>query len=219
MKAEIIDKRFYEKKWMSIGKWDKQKAPYLKKTADIEGLIALDWIKSYLSLGRILDIGCGAGRNSILFSKNGFDVYGFDFSKKAIDLAEILKIEEKCDAKFSVQSVLELKFENNFFDAIFDFGCFHHLRKNQWNKYLKNILKVLKPKGYYLIYCFSKESEETGNHKASRDYSYRNHHYNHYFDLDELKKIFSNNFKIIKSKIIKEKGRLLAFNIVLFQKI
>ena len=44
MNAENTDKRFYEKKWMSIGKWERQKAPYLKKSADIEGLIARDWI-------------------------------------------------------------------------------------------------------------------------------------------------------------------------------
>jgi cyclopropane fatty-acyl-phospholipid synthase-like methyltransferase len=219
MKAEIIDKRFYEKKWMSIGKWNNQKAPYLKKSVDIEALIALKFVKYYLKTGKVLDIGCGAGRNSILFSKNNFDVYGADFSTKAINLANILNIEEKSNINFSVQSALDLKYKSDFFDLVMDFGCFHHLRKKQWKIYIKNILRVLKSKSYYLLYCFSKESKETINYKKGKNFSYNNYHYNYYFNLNELKEIFGKNFKIIKYKIIKEKSRLLAFNIILFQRV
>ncbi|MFA5303053.1 MAG: methyltransferase domain-containing protein [Candidatus Nanoarchaeia archaeon] len=218
MNSELVDKRFYEKKWMSIGEWKNQKAPYLKKSADYEGALALSWIKSFLNSGKVLDLGSGAGRNSILFSKNGFDVYGVDFSAKAIKLANILNKEENCNVKFSVQSVLKLGFEKGFFDLALDFGCFHHLRKSQWSNYLKNVLKVLKNESYFLLYCFSKESGETGNYKPGKDYSYHNHHYNHYFSLEELKQIFGKTFKVIKHEIIKENGRLLAFNIVLFKR-
>jgi ubiquinone/menaquinone biosynthesis C-methylase UbiE len=218
MNSELVDKRFYEKKWMSVGGWVRQRSPYLKKSADVEADIALKWAKEYVKSGKVLDIGCGAGRNSILFSKNNFEAYGIDFSAKAINLANILNSEEKSSAKFSIQSALDLKFENNFFDLAMDFGCFHHLRKKQWPKYLKNVLRVLKKKSYYLIYCFSNESMETGNYKLGKNFSYHNHHYNHYFNLEELKQIFGKNFKLIKHEIIKEKGRFLAFNIILFQK-
>lgn len=218
MIPELVDKRFYEKKWMSIGKWERQKAPYLKKSIDIEGKLALDWIKSIIKTGKVLDLGCGAGRNSILFSKANYDVYGVDFSAKAINLANILNLEEKCRVKFSAQSAMDLKFESNFFDLVMDYGCFHHLRKNQWIKYLNNVLRVLKKDSYYLLYCFSKDSEETGNYKKGKDYSYYNHHYNHYFSIDEINKIFEKKFKIIKKIIISEENRLLKFNLVLMQK-
>lgn len=218
MNAKIIDKRFYEKKWMSIGEWENQKSPYLKKNPGIEAFIALKWVKKYLKSGKLLDVGCGGGRNSILFSKNGFQATGIDFSKKAIKLANILKKEEKCNADFIEKSILDEFSEENFFDLIIDFGCFHHLRKNQWNKYLKNVKKLLKPKSYYLLYCFSKESKETINYKKGKDYSYKNHHYNHYFSLTDLNNVFKKNFSIIKHKIIKEKNRLLAFNMLLMQK-
>ena len=219
MNAETNDKRFYEKKWMSLGNWERQKAPYLKKSAGVEGKTALNWIKPLLKSGKVLDIGCGAGRNSVLFSKYGFHAYGVDFSSKAIKLAKILNIEEKTSALFSVQSALELKFENDYFDLAMDYGCFHHLRKNQWKNYIKNLLGVLKPKAYYLLYCFSKESEETGNYKSGKNYSYRNHHYNHYFSLGELKETFCKNFRIIRHAIIRENNRLLAFNLALFERI
>jgi cyclopropane fatty-acyl-phospholipid synthase-like methyltransferase len=114
--------------------------------------------------------------------------------------------------------VLDLNFDNNYFDLAMDFGCFHHLRKNQWNKYIKNLMKITKTNSYYLLYCFSKESKETGNYKIGKDYSYHNHHYNHYFNMNDLKQIFEKNFKIIKKAIISEKNRLLKFNLVLMKK-
>ena len=34
--------------------------------------------------GRILDIGCGSGRNGIYLAKLGLEVYGIDFSEQAL---------------------------------------------------------------------------------------------------------------------------------------
>ncbi len=218
MNAQTIDKDFYEKKWESVNDWSREKSPYLKKSVGIEGEIALKWAKKYVKLGKVIDIGCGGGRNAILFSLNGFDSIGIDFSANAIKLAKQLAKEKESKAKFFKKSILD-NCDLGIFDLALDFGCFHHLRKNQWKKYINNISKIIKPKGHYILYTFSKESKETGNYKKGKDYSIRNGHYNHYFSIDELISIFCNNFKIIKSKTIKEKGRLLAFNILLFQKL
>jgi methylase of polypeptide subunit release factors len=37
---------------------------------------------------RILDLGCGTGRHVIALAKKGFEVYGVDISKKALNLAK-----------------------------------------------------------------------------------------------------------------------------------
>ncbi|MDD5499355.1 MAG: methyltransferase domain-containing protein [Candidatus Nanoarchaeia archaeon] len=219
MNPESNDKELNEKKWMSIKDWKSQKAPYFKKNPGIEGMIALEWAKKAIAKGKVLDIGCGAGRNSILFAKNGFKVIGIDFSKTAIKLANILRQEEKSKADFKVQSALNLTFKENYFDLIMDFGCFHHLRKNQWSKYEMQVLRALKPKAHFILYCFSKESKETGNYSKGKDYSIRNKAYNRYFSQKDLQEIFGKRFKIIKKKTIKEKGRLLAFNLALMQRI
>lgn len=39
--------------------------------------------------GRVLDIGCGAGRHSIYLQKKGFDVLGIDFSPLAVKVSKL----------------------------------------------------------------------------------------------------------------------------------
>ncbi|MBN1923372.1 MAG: class I SAM-dependent methyltransferase [Nanoarchaeota archaeon] len=220
MNYEETDKEYYESKWRFIGEWEKQKAPYFKKKPGIEGLLALELIKSRINSGRLLDVGCGGGRNTILFASNGFEAYGVDFSKSAVRLAKMLGRENNSSAKFSVQSVFDLRFENDFFDVVTDFGLFHHLRKRDVSNYLKRVSRMLNKKGYLILYTFSDKSKKTGNYKpfSKRNWSSRAGVYNHYYSKEEISKIFSKKFKIVKSRLIKEENRKLAFNLSLMRK-
>jgi len=219
MNTSKTDERFYEKKWMNIKDWKNEKGPYLKKTPDIEGEIILEFLKKNLEKkSKILDIGCGGGRNTILFQKNGFNSTGIDISENAIKLAKQLNKENNTNCIFEKQNILETKYKNEF-DTIIDIGCFHHLRKNQWNNYRNKIQESLKQNGFFILYTFSNESEETFNHKKGKNWSYHNHHYNHYFSKKELEQIFDKKFKLIKFQKIEEKGRQLVFNLLFMKKL
>ena len=222
MDYEKAEKNFYEKLWQEAGNWERKITKYADKVPGIEGKSALNFLKKKLAVNaKILDIGCGGGRNSVLFAKNGFEAHGVDVSSSAVKLAEKLAIEEMVKADFRAGSVFGLDYGRNYFDAFADFGCFHHLRKMQWKKYLDNVLKVLKKDGYFVLYTFSTESGKTRNYNPSskRNWSVRMNHYYHYFSMDEIRKIFSKYFRILESKTIREKGRILAFNLVFMQKL
>jgi SAM-dependent methyltransferase len=68
--------------------------------------------------GRVLDVGCGAGRHALYLQKKGFDVTGIDNSPGAVEVcklrglqkAEVLPIEDTD------------KLPENFFDTIIMFG-------------------------------------------------------------------------------------------------
>ena len=70
---------------------------------------------------RILDACCGIGRNVKFGAEMGFEMYGFDLSKKAVAfshewLVKKLKLVQKNN--LSVSSIDDLSYENNFFDHV-----------------------------------------------------------------------------------------------------
>ena len=46
-------------------------------------ITALEWMKK-IKGNKILDLGCGEGKDSIFFAKNGYEVFSLDCSEKAI---------------------------------------------------------------------------------------------------------------------------------------
>ncbi len=217
---EISERVFYEKDWIRVGDWRKQGSAYKKKKIDIEGELAADYLKKNFKKGRILDIGCGGGRNTILFSKLGFEAVGVDFSKTAIRLARLYKKEQESNAEFMVQSVFNLRFKPSYFDAVTDFGLLHHLRKSEWRKYLQSVTRVLKKKGLFILYCFSNLSKKTGNYNplSKRNWRVKKGHYLHYFTKKEVNELVKKEFRIIQFKTIREKGRSLVFYLVFMRK-
>jgi SAM-dependent methyltransferase len=68
--------------------------------------------------GRILDIGCGAGRHALYLKENGFDVTGIDNSSGAIKVCKLRGLK-----KALVRPISEIdKFKPNSFDTIQMFG-------------------------------------------------------------------------------------------------
>src|SRR5258705_12838876 len=70
---------------------------------------------------RLLDAGCGSGRNFIYFLRNGFDVSGVDESDEAIEqiksLAKALA-PHLPNRKFLVEPVDEMSFPEKRFDLV-----------------------------------------------------------------------------------------------------
>jgi len=107
----------------------------------------------------VLEIGCGNGTGTKLINKyfSPTEIHAVDLDGRMIDLAK-----KRNDAKntfFEVGDVGNLWFENNHFDAIFDFGAMHHIPN--WKDCLAELKRVLKPGGELLISDSSIETFET----------------------------------------------------------
>lgn len=76
--------------------------------------------------GRVLDIGCGAGRHSIYLQERAFDVLGIDNSPLAIKVCKLRGLK-----KAKVMSIEEVNFAPQSFDTIImmgnNFGLFGSL--------------------------------------------------------------------------------------------
>ncbi len=102
---------------------------------------------------RVLDAGCGGGRNLIYFLRSGFDVCGVDLSAEAIAhvraLASGLAPHLPAD-NFRVEAVEAMSFADEAFDVVVSSAVMHFARDEEhWQDMLREMWRVLKPGGVF----------------------------------------------------------------------
>jgi SAM-dependent methyltransferase len=102
---------------------------------------------------RVLDAGCGGGRNLVYFLRSGYQVFGVDQSREAVvhvrGLAKALAPHLPSD-NFRVESIEELTFAANSFDLVISSAVLHFARdEEQWRNMLLEMWRVLKPGGIF----------------------------------------------------------------------
>ena len=115
---------------------------YCKNTINVAMQNLYDEFESYLQPGaRILDLGCGSGRDSKYFLSKGYDVVSVDGAIEICHLAE----------QYIGKSVHNIKFENfdysNEFDAIWASASLLHVNPKQMPIVLDSIKRALKNDG------------------------------------------------------------------------
>jgi ubiquinone/menaquinone biosynthesis C-methylase UbiE len=120
--------------------------------------------KGLLKKGKALDICCGAGTNTVYLAEKGFEVAGIDISPTAIGYAEKKAAYANVHVSFKVQDFLELPFEDEEFDFVFDMGCFHHVKPEDRATFINGVHRVLKKRGIYMLTCFSYKNGPAWNH-------------------------------------------------------
>lgn len=100
-----------------------------------------------ISGGRMVDLGCGNGRNAIYFARNGFEVHAVDKSDEMLKDIDLHGVMPHC------HSVTEYwLFEDSFFDFAMDIFCYSEQPEEDKREFYRGELKrVLKSGGYYLL--------------------------------------------------------------------
>lgn len=92
----------------------------------------------------VLDVGCGTGIISPLFSQSNYT--GIDIDRKLVDFAK-----RKYGYSFQVMNSEKISFPKNSFDLVLVAGVIHHLSDRQSRNTLSEMKKVLKKNGKLLI--------------------------------------------------------------------
>jgi SAM-dependent methyltransferase len=94
---------------------------------------------------RVLDYGCGYGGLGIFLALRGAEVWGFDLSLPAINVANKAAADYGVPAQFAQMDAGDLTYADNFFDLVVGFGVLHHVVK--YPRVGTQLLRVLKPEG------------------------------------------------------------------------
>lgn len=101
-----------------------------------------DRFESYVvNGGRILDAGCGSGRDSRAFKQHGFSVLAFDASKEMCRMASKLIDQQVWQMRFD-----EIEFDEEF-NGVWACASLLHVSVNELPNVLKHINKALVPEG------------------------------------------------------------------------
>lgn len=114
-----------------------------------------DRFLSYLNNNsKILDLGCGSGRDSKYFIEKGYDVIAFDGS------IELCKIAKKLINKEVIcQNFKDIDY-NNEFNGIWACASLLHLQEQEIFMVIKKCIKALKEDG--ILYCSFKYGDFKG---------------------------------------------------------
>ncbi|MFF7779615.1 class I SAM-dependent methyltransferase [Streptomyces tanashiensis] len=120
--------------------------------------------------GKVLDLGCGPGRNALYLASAGFDVTGVDLSPTAVAWAE-----ERADAagaenvRFVCGDAFTAALDGPY-DLIYDSGCFHHLPPHRRISYLALLDRALAPGGHLALTAFAAGEGGMGSELPDADF-------------------------------------------------
>jgi len=104
---------------------------------------------------RVLDAGCGSGRNLVYFLREGYEVFGVDADPRAVEAVRRLaaSLAPKLPAtNFRAENLEGISFAEACADLVICSAALHFARDdNQFHAMLRGAWKVLKPGG--LFFC------------------------------------------------------------------
>jgi tellurite methyltransferase len=104
---------------------------------------------------RVLDAGCGSGRNLVHFLREGYEVFGVDSDAQAVESTRRLAASLApglAAANFRVEAVEEMSFPSGFADVVLSSAVLHFARGDeQFIAMLHGTWRVLKAGG--MLFC------------------------------------------------------------------
>ena len=154
---------------------------------------------------QLIELGCGNGRDSIYFSKNGLNVHAVDQVKNEIDFLNKNFNEENitfiAEDFTSLENTNNKLIKNTKYDYIYSRFTFHSINEEKENNTLDWIENNLKKEGLFLLEARSIKDPMFKQGNTLSDTENFTTHYRRYMELEKiLKKLELKNLKVIYKK-------------------
>ncbi len=150
---------------------------------------------------KIIDVGCGNGRDIFYFKKNKIEFFGIELSKSATKIIKkkLNKKEEK--NKIFNENFVNFDYKNNINGdfSIYSRFTWHSISKKNESIFLKKMSKIPNLK-YLFIETRSDKDELCGVGKKISKNEYITDHYRRFINKNDLLRKIKRTFKIIYIK-------------------
>lgn len=114
---------------------------------------------------RMLDLGCGTGRNSFYFAELGAKVTGVEISQTALKLAEENASKAGLHIEYMKRSIGDtFPFENECFDIALDVTSSNSLSEAERDIFLIETHRTLKSGGYFFTKALCKDGDSNAKY-------------------------------------------------------
>lgn len=145
--------------------------------------VLIDFFTEYPKKGKLLDLGCGQGRDAIALARLGYSVTGIDNSKVGIDQMNQLGQNEKLDLVGQVGDIYTFDSFTEFDIVLLD-SMFHFVKKDKEKEIglIKKIISDLR-NGCLMAVCIQDTGDKVQILNEAIDYK------------NKLKRLFDKKFK------------------------
>jgi ubiquinone/menaquinone biosynthesis C-methylase UbiE len=139
--------------------------------------------KKLLTGKKIIDIGCGAGRDAVVFTHAGYEYTGIDASPAMLSIAK----ERAPKGIYRAMDFSRLDFPDSTFDGFWAAASFLHVPKEDVTQLLVEAKRITKPGGVGFISLKQKERMDEGMIEQQR-FGGTISRYFSFYEKDEFKK-------------------------------
>jgi MPBQ/MSBQ methyltransferase len=141
---------------------------------------------------RVLELGCGNGKNLPGMIEKGWNIYAMDCSLTALQLC-LPVVGNAGRVNLVAGDAVYLPFRDSVIDAVFSLHVAGHLTGLGRTQCAREVLRVLKPGGQIIFRDFGTEDFRCGKGEMIEQGTYRRGtgSFTHYFTEDEVTMLFS----------------------------
>jgi 8-oxo-dGTP diphosphatase len=192
-------KRFLDKvmkKLVTLNSYEASASLYAKNTTDLHPKEeAQKFVSRLPNSAKIIDIGCGPGRDAKVFSCYGIEVVGIDFSPKMIELAR----QNAPGCSFHLMDIEDLVFAPESFHGIWANCALLHTPKQSIPSILSRMHMLLRPKG--ILYLSVKQDHIAESFEADGRYGGLEKYWSFYEPNELVKLLNEAKFQVVDVEI------------------